>query len=53
MRRAVEGEKLKDGARSLALGDFYEPGQAVDVCKEEMIQAGGPPPPHMLVEPHT
>lgn len=34
---------MKDGARSLALRDIYEPGQAVMICEEETIQAGGSP----------
>lgn len=31
-----EKERLKGGSRSLALRDIYEPGQAVEVCEEEM-----------------
>lgn len=45
MRSAVEGEGLKDRAGSLALRDIYEPGQAVEFCEEETIQAGSPPSP--------
>lgn len=38
VRRAVKREKLKDGARSLAIKDIYEPGQAVEVYEEETIR---------------
>ena len=40
--RAVEGERLKGGSRSLALRDIYEPGQAVEFCEKETIQARDP-----------
>lgn len=49
MRRAVQGEKLKDGARSLALRDINEQGQDVEVCEGEKIRLEAP----MLMEPHT
>lgn len=49
MRRAVQGEKLKDGAGSLALRDINEPGQDVEVCEEETIRLQA----SMLMEPHT
>lgn len=49
MRSTVQVESFKDGARSLALGDIYDPGQAVDNCEEEMIGLEAP----MLMEPQT
>lgn len=49
MRSTAQVERVKDGARSLVLGDIYDPGQVVYNYEEEMIRLEAP----VLREPQT